>query len=116
MVLFFILDKSERKRLPFSGIIPYAQTPKGFFGFITLTCISIYFQWVGYVEINVIYFSLVYDNVEIRRTIQYLFLSCHSRVFFCWHSVLEWTNIPFSEAVVWTILQKAILKLADISR
>lgn len=26
----FILDQSQRKRLPFSGIIPYAQAPKGF--------------------------------------------------------------------------------------
>lgn len=29
MLLSFILDQSQRKRLPFSGIIPYAQALKG---------------------------------------------------------------------------------------
>lgn len=33
----FILDQSKRKRLPFSGIIPYAQTPKGSHLFLNFT-------------------------------------------------------------------------------
>lgn len=37
----FILDQPQRKRLPFSGIIPYAQTPKGFLLFWLFYLISI---------------------------------------------------------------------------
>lgn len=37
MLLFCILDHTKGKRLPFSGIIPYAQAPEGFHFFFLLS-------------------------------------------------------------------------------
>lgn len=62
----FILDQSQRKRLPFSGIIPYAQAPKGLHLFL-ITLLS---------ETSISNGSALRNHSELRQILFHMVKTC----------------------------------------